>query len=165
VVDPAVGERGEQLLERLRRVLCAAARVDPVARVAGSVGEVEIADVGEADDGDPRRGAGMLAARQRAVKINPLPARAGCVSPAAPQITPMTKKRAWSPSDGPDASPLQVPRVASRLHGDGTTERARDDGGLWSGSEGPMRSDPGGPGGEPSGHAMPPPGKSALNED
>ena len=76
----------------------------------------------------------------------------------------MTKKRAWSPADGPDASPLQIPRAARRLHGDGSTERARDDGSLWSGSEGPMRVDPGGPGGEPSGSAMPPPANTGLNE-
>jgi hypothetical protein len=76
----------------------------------------------------------------------------------------MVRKRAWSPADGPDAAPQQVPRSAKRVHGDGSTERARDDGGLWSPSEGPVRSDPGGPGGEPSGHAMPPGGTTALNE-
>jgi hypothetical protein len=77
----------------------------------------------------------------------------------------MTRKRAWSPADGPAAAPQQIPRAATRLFGDGRTERARDDGGLWSPSEGPVRCDPGGPGGEPSGHAMPPPPRNALNED
>jgi hypothetical protein len=75
----------------------------------------------------------------------------------------MTKRRAWSPADGPDAAPQQIPHVARRLFGDGTTERARD-GGLWAGSEGPMRSDPGGAGGEPSGSAQPPPANTGLNE-
>ncbi len=75
----------------------------------------------------------------------------------------MTKKRAWSPADGPAAAPQQIPHAAPRLNGDGTTQRARE-GGLWAGSEGPMRTDPGGPGGEPSGHARPPPGVSALDE-
>jgi hypothetical protein len=76
----------------------------------------------------------------------------------------MARKRAWSPADGADVAPQQVPHSAKRLHGDGSTERARDDGGLWSPSEGPVRSDPGGPGGEPSGYAMPPGGTTALNE-
>lgn len=106
----------------------------------------------------------MLAAGTRRVKRSAALV-AGCAPALAQQIKRMTKKRAWSPADGPDASPKQIPHAAWRVHGDGTTDRAKDDGGLWSGSEGPMRTDPGGPGGEPSGHAQPPPGKSALNED
>ncbi len=74
----------------------------------------------------------------------------------------MAKKRAWSPADGPPAAPQQIPHKASRLYGDGRTERAA--GGLWAPSEGPVRSDPGGPGGEPDGKTIPIPGRTALNE-
>ncbi len=71
--------------------------------------------------------------------------------------------KCWSPADGPDAAPQQIPHVAPRLFGDGRTERASGDH-LWSGSEGPMRSDPGGPGGEPDGKTIPQPGRSPLDE-
>jgi hypothetical protein len=37
--------------------------------------------------------------------------------------------------------------------------------GLWAPSEGPVRSDPGGPGGEPDGKTISKPGRTALNED
>lgn len=70
-------------------------------------------------------------------------------------------KRAWSPADGPDAVPLQIPSRTGHVAGDGTDDRA---GGLWSPSEGPVRSDPGGPGGEPDGHTISIPGMTALNE-
>jgi hypothetical protein len=74
----------------------------------------------------------------------------------------MIKKRAWSPADGPPAAPQQIPPRSSRVSGDGHTERAA--GGLWVPSEGPVRSDPGGPGGEPDGKTIPIPGRTALNE-
>jgi hypothetical protein len=70
--------------------------------------------------------------------------------------------RAWSPADGPDIAPQQRPRVGVRVRGDGSTERA--EGRLWVPSEGPLRQDPGGAGGEPSGKALPVPGLTALNE-
>ena len=38
------------------------------------------------------------------------------------------------------------------------------DGGLWTPSEGPVRYDPGGAGGEPDGKTVPIPGRTALNE-
>ena len=75
----------------------------------------------------------------------------------------MTKKRAWSPADGPSAAPQQKPRSGHYAFGDGSTERARS-GGLWAPSEGPVRSDPGGPGGEPNGKTIPIPGRTTLNE-
>jgi len=74
----------------------------------------------------------------------------------------MERKPAWSPAVGPDAAPQQVPRSGSRIFGDGRTERAA--GGLWAPTEGPMRTDPGGPGGEPDGKTIPIPGQTALNE-
>jgi hypothetical protein len=75
----------------------------------------------------------------------------------------MTRKRAWSPAEGPDAAPQQVRHGGgSRIFGDGRTERA--EGGLWAPTEGPMRTDPGGPGGEPDGKTIPIPGQTALNE-
>jgi hypothetical protein len=49
------------------------------------------------------------------------------------------------------------------MYGDGRTERA-EEGGLWVPSEGPVRSDPGGPGGEPDGKTISIPGRTALNE-
>ena len=73
-------------------------------------------------------------------------------------------RKVWSPSDGPDIAPQQVPPAAGRfeVRGDGDTDRAH--GGLWVPSEGPYRTDPGGPGGEPNGHTIPIPGRTALNE-
>jgi hypothetical protein len=50
VVHAALGERGEEPLERLRRVLPALLGRDPVARVARRIGEVQVADVRDADD-------------------------------------------------------------------------------------------------------------------
>ncbi len=71
-------------------------------------------------------------------------------------------RRAWSPADGPDVAPQQRPPVGTEVFGDGSTERARR--GLWAPSEGPIRYDPGGPGGEPDGKTIPIPGRTALNE-
>ena len=70
---------------------------------------------------------------------------------------------AWSPADGPDAAPQQRVRARTEVFGDGSTERAQQ-GALWAPSEGPMRYDPGGPGGEPNGRTIPIPGRTALNE-
>lgn len=74
----------------------------------------------------------------------------------------MNGRHAWSPADGPDAAPQQIPGARHGIHGDGSTERA--EGGLWTPSEGPMFSDPGGPGGAPNGRTIPIPGRTALNE-
>jgi hypothetical protein len=63
-------------------------------------------------------------------------------------------RKVWSPADGAPTAPEQIPPTAREVHGDGSTDRDR--GGLWAPSEGPVRVDPGGPGGEPSGHARPP---------
>jgi hypothetical protein len=71
-------------------------------------------------------------------------------------------RRVWRPSDGPPAAPQQNPHAPREVHGDGTTERSRH--GLWTPSEGPVRRDPGGPGGEPSGRTVPIPGRTAINE-
>ncbi len=73
----------------------------------------------------------------------------------------MTRKRAWSPAEGPPAAAQQVPPHSFRVSGDGEDGRTR---GLWAPSEGPVRSDPGGPGGEPDGHTIPRSGWTALNE-
>jgi hypothetical protein len=71
-------------------------------------------------------------------------------------------RRVWSPVDGPGAAPQQVLPNTHGVAGDGRTDRATH--GLWAPSEGPMRHDPGGPGGEPNGHTIPIPGHTALNE-
>jgi hypothetical protein len=75
----------------------------------------------------------------------------------------MTRKHAWSPAEGPGAAPQQIPRRGGHVAGDGEDDRAS--GGLWAPSEGPVRSDPGGAGGEPDGKTIPRPGRTALNED
>ncbi len=72
-------------------------------------------------------------------------------------------KRVWSPAEGPGAAPEQVPPSGHAVDGDGSTDRARGRG-LWAPSEGPVRADPGGPGGEPDGHTVSIPGRTALNE-
>lgn len=74
----------------------------------------------------------------------------------------MTRKHAWSPAEGPEAAPQQIPHQSGRVAGNGDDDRRS---GLWAPSEGPTRSDPGGPGGEPDGKTIPPPGRNALNED
>jgi hypothetical protein len=73
----------------------------------------------------------------------------------------MTHKRAWSPADGPPAAPQQIPARSGRVSGSGDDDRAS---GLWAPSEGPVRSNPGGPGGEPDGRTVAKPGRSALDE-
>jgi len=71
----------------------------------------------------------------------------------------MTRTHAWSPSEGPEAAPQQLPGPCTvHYSGDGGTERSR--GGLLTPSEGPVRTDPGGPGGEPIGRPVP---RSAHN--
>jgi hypothetical protein len=76
----------------------------------------------------------------------------------------MLRNHGWSPAEGPDAAPQQLPHHRSgRVSGSGDDDRAH--GGLWAPSEGPTRSDPGGPGGEPDGHTIPKPGRTALNEE
>ncbi len=60
----------------------------------------------------------------------------------------MIRKSAWSPAEGAEAAPQQIPPRPGHVSGDGDDERRK---GLWAPSEGPVRSDPGGPGGEPDG--------------
>lgn len=74
----------------------------------------------------------------------------------------MTRRHAWSPAEGPDAAPQQIPPRNGHVSGDGGEDRRS---GLWAPSEGPVRSDPGGPGGEPDGKTIPRPGRTALNEE
>ncbi len=74
----------------------------------------------------------------------------------------MTRRGAWSPAEGPGAAPQQIPRRTGYVSGSGADDRV---GGLWAPSEGPARSDPGGPGGEPDGNTISKPGRTALNED
>jgi hypothetical protein len=64
----------------------------------------------------------------------------------------MTRKNAWTPLEGPGSAPQQQVPARIGVHGDGHADR--EDGGLWSPSEGPVRADPGGPGGEPDGHTV-----------
>jgi len=73
----------------------------------------------------------------------------------------MNRKHAWSPAEGPASAPQQIPPRTGHVSGSGDDDRER---GLWAPSEGPVRSDPGGPGGEPDGHTIPRPGRTALNE-
>jgi hypothetical protein len=72
-------------------------------------------------------------------------------------------RRVWSPAGGPGVAPQQVPPTLKGVAGDGSTDRAGGTG-LWAPSAGPVRSDPGGPGGEPNGRTLPIPGRTALNE-
>ena len=74
----------------------------------------------------------------------------------------MRHTHAWDPSEGPDAAPQQIPPRSGHVSGAGDDDRA---GGLWAPSEGPVRADPGGPGGEPDGKTISKPGRTALNED
>ena len=64
----------------------------------------------------------------------------------------MTRTIAWSPTEGPCPAPQQQPPSCFQYSGDGSHDRV--DGELWSPSEGPVRSDPGGPGGEPDGETV-----------
>ena len=108
----------------------------------------------EADDG------GMLAVAPGGVKSAVgAPARLRRFSPV---LISARMKAAWSPADGPDAALQQRVPVGTEVFGDGSTERSRK--GLWTPSEGPVRHDPGGPGGEPNGRTIPIPGRTALNE-
>lgn len=59
-------------------------------------------------------------------------------------------RRAWNPADGPPVDPRQRPPARAELLPDGSVTWK-----LWSPSEGPCRSDPGGAGGTPSGRAVP----------
>jgi hypothetical protein len=74
----------------------------------------------------------------------------------------VTRKHAWSPAEGPEAAPQQIPQRSGYVSGDGEDDRSH---GLWAPSSGPTRSDPGGAGGEPDGKTVPRPGRTALNED
>jgi hypothetical protein len=74
----------------------------------------------------------------------------------------MTPHHVWSPSEGPEAAPEQIPPHTAHVSGSGEDDRRS---GLWAPSEGPVRSDPGGPGGEPDGKTISIPGRTALNED
>ncbi len=67
----------------------------------------------------------------------------------------MRRGSAWSPAEGPGPAPQQMPPSCFRYSGDGNHDRA--DGELWAPSEGPVRCDPGGPGGEPDGETVIPP--------
>jgi hypothetical protein len=73
---------------------------------------------------------------------------------------PMARKRAWSPAEGPPAAPQQIPARSGRVSGSGEDDRR---GGLWAPSEGPVRCDPGGAGGEPDGRTVVRPGRTALD--
>jgi hypothetical protein len=74
----------------------------------------------------------------------------------------MDRKHAWCPAEGPDAAPQQTPPRTGHVSGGGDDDRR---GGRWAPSEGPVRSDPGGPGGEPDRKTISKPGRTALNED
>ena len=67
----------------------------------------------------------------------------------------MNRGKAWSPAEGPGPAPQQLPPSCFWYSGDGNHDRA--EGELWAPSEGPVRSDPGGPGGEPDGETVIPP--------
>jgi hypothetical protein len=73
----------------------------------------------------------------------------------------MPPKRAWSPAEGPPTAPQQIPARSGRVSGSGVDDR---EGGLWAPSSGPVRSDPGGGGGEPDGRGVKRPGRTALGE-
>jgi len=73
----------------------------------------------------------------------------------------MVRKGAWSPAEGPPAAPQQIPARSGRVSGSGEDDR---EAGLWAPSEGPVRSDPGGPGGEPDGRTVVRPRRTTLEE-
>ena len=56
----------------------------------------------------------------------------------------------WNPSTGHGATPEQRPPPPAAASSDGSVG-----GGLWAASEGPSRTEVGGAGGEPDGHAVP----------
>ena len=56
----------------------------------------------------------------------------------------------WNPADGHEVDPEQRPPSPAEAYPDGRVPRQ-----LWTPSEGPCRSDPGGAGGEPEGHSLP----------
>ncbi len=60
---------------------------------------------------------------------------------------------AWNPADGPGPAPEQSIPAPSPIHPDGTTERGTS--ALWAPSQGPVRPETGGAGGEPEGHSSP----------
>ena len=64
----------------------------------------------------------------------------------------MTRTIAWSPAEGPCPAPQQQPPSGFHYSGDGSHDRVAGE--LWAPSEGPVRSDPGGPGGEPDGETV-----------
>lgn len=72
----------------------------------------------------------------------------------------MASRYGWDPSEGPGAAPQQIPERTGYVSGGGEDDRAT---GLWAPSEGPVRSDPGGAGGEPDGETIPP-RRSPLDE-
>jgi hypothetical protein len=76
----------------------------------------------------------------------------------------MIRKHVWSPAEGPEAAPQQISRRAGYVSGSGDDDRNAGSR-LWAPSSGPTRTDPGGAGGEPDGHTVPRPGRTALNED
>jgi hypothetical protein len=79
----------------------------------------------------------------------------------------MTPKNEWSPAQGPGAAPEQVPATQPRIAGsgaDGRGEGASTPAARRAPSQGPVRTEPGGPGGEPSGHAIPPAPPTAVDE-
>jgi hypothetical protein len=73
----------------------------------------------------------------------------------------MTRRNAWSPTEGPEAAPQQIPRRTGHVSGAGDDDRRT---GRWAPSEGPVRSDPGGPGGEPDGRTVSIPRPAAPGE-
>ena len=71
----------------------------------------------------------------------------------------MARKHVWSPAEGPDVAPQQIPHRSGHVSGSGDDDRRS---GLWAPSEGPVRYDPGGAGGEPDGKTVPDRGKNPL---
>ena len=71
----------------------------------------------------------------------------------------MARKHAWSPAEGPEAAPQQIPHRSGHVSGSGDDDRRT---GLWAPSEGPVRYDPGGAGGEPDGKTIPDRRKNPL---
>lgn len=62
------------------------------------------------------------------------------------------RRAAWSPADGPAASPHQLPPRPLRVDGRGQVLYGPD--ALWTPSEGPYRRETGGAGGEPDGRTI-----------
>ncbi len=77
-------------------------------------------------------------------------------------------KKPWNPGEGPGVAPEQIPGGHGHLRSDGAVSHDDGERPLWAPSEGPARTEPGGPGGGPDGRGpddrAPPQATTSTNE-